>query len=82
MHINEINKLIKSSELPSILDQDILFKIAEICKIKTYKKNTVVYYKGKKVTKFLINTSLFNELDILFCNMFLITLSPMNSINK
>ena len=30
MQIDEINKLIKSSELPSILNQDILSKLAEI----------------------------------------------------
>ena len=57
MQINEINKLIKSSELPSILNQDILSKLAEICKINNYKKNDVIYSRGDRVTNFLMLTS-------------------------
>ena len=54
MQISEINKLIADSELPSILDPNILSKLAKICTIKKYKKDMKIYSRGKKVTNFLM----------------------------
>ena len=54
MEINDINKLLNSSELSSLLEPEVLSKLAEICKIKKYNKSVKLYSKGEKVTDFLM----------------------------
>ena len=51
---HEIQKLLNSSELCSILEPEILSRLSEICKIKHYTKNELIYSKGEKVTNFLM----------------------------
>ncbi len=54
MQAHQINELLQSSELSSILEADVLSRLAKICRIKEYKKDVKIYCKNERVTNFIM----------------------------